>query len=123
MVSDPERSGLLRLSARERPAFWATFFGWGLDGFDYMLYTLVLATLITVFHLTDAQGGLLGTVTLAVSALGGIIAGTVSDRFGRVRTLAVAIVLYSVFTFLSGLATSYGMLLTFRAFEGLGFGG
>lgn len=123
MVSDPERTGLLRLTPRERPAFWATFMGWGLDGFDYMLYTLVLATLLTVFKLTDAQGGLLGTVTLAVSALGGVIAGTVADRVGRVRTLAAAIILYSVFTFLSGLATSYGMLLVFRGFEGLGFGG
>lgn len=118
-----QRTGLLSLTSDERPAFWATFFGWGLDGFDYMLYALVLSTLITVFHLSDAQGGLLGTFTLALSALGGIAAGTVSDRIGRVRTLAFAVLIYSVFTFLSGLATSFGMLLVFRALEGIGFGG
>jgi len=118
-----QRTGLLALTSDERPAFWATFFGWGLDGFDYMLYALVLGTLITVFKLSDTQGGLLGTFTLALSALGGIIAGTVSDRIGRVRTLAIAVLVYSVFTFLSGFATSFGTLLAFRALEGLGFGG
>ena len=30
---------------------------------------------------------------------------------------------YSVFTFLSGLASSYEMLLVFRVFQGIGFGG
>ena len=115
--------GFLPLETSERPTFWATFLGWGLDGFDYMMYALVLTVLIRVFHLTDAAGGLLGTTTLILSALGGILAGTVSDRVGRVRTLALAVVFYSVFTALSGIATSYPELLVFRALEGLGFGG
>ena len=88
-----------------------------------MIYTLVLGTLLTVFHLTNAQGGFLGTATLVFSALGGMTAGTVSDRIGRVRTLALAVVIYSVFTFLSGLSTSFSMLIVLRALEGLGFGG
>ena len=31
--------------------------------------------------------------------------------------------IYSLFTFLSGLASSYEMLLVFRVFQGIGFGG
>jgi MFS family permease len=122
-MASPSRRGILGLETNERPAFWATFAGWGLDGFDYMIYTLILVTLLKAFHLTPAQGGIIGSTTLFVSALGGIIAGTVSDRIGRVKTLAIAVVIYSLFTALSGIATSYGELLVFRAFEGLGFGG
>ncbi|MCF8567451.1 MFS transporter [Alicyclobacillus tolerans] len=117
------KRGVIGLTREERPAFLATFFGWGLDGFDYMIYTLVIVSLLKAFHLSTAQGGIIGSTTLFVSALGGIIAGTVSDKIGRVKTLAFAIIVYSVFTALSGLATSYGELLVFRAFEGLGFGG
>ncbi|MCF8567911.1 MFS transporter [Alicyclobacillus tolerans] len=118
-----EESGILGLGKAERPAFWATFLGWGLDGFDYMMYTLVIALIMRSLHLTTTQGGMIGTVTLFLSALGGIIAGTVSDRIGRVKALGLAVIVYSVFTFLSGIATSYPEMLVFRAFEGLGFGG
>ncbi|MCL8207161.1 MAG: MFS transporter [Actinomycetia bacterium] len=122
-IQESRPYGTLSLTAAERPAFWATFLGWALDGMDYMIYTLVLPALLVTFKLTTVQGGVLGSTTLLVSALGGIIAGTVSDRIGRVRTLAAAVVVYSVFTALSGLATSYSTLLVFRALEGLGFGG
>ncbi len=118
-----ENAGILPLTPDERPTFWATFFGWGLDGFDYMMYALVLSAIIRAFHLSDAAGGLLGTTTLILSALGGILAGTMADRMGRARTLALAVLIYSVFTALSGLATSYPALLVFRGLEGLGFGG
>ncbi|WP_207711721.1 MFS transporter [Sulfobacillus harzensis] len=116
-------NGILPLSAEERPTFWATFFGWGLDGFDYMMYALVLTAILGAFHLNDAEGGLLGTTTLILSALGGILAGTMADRMGRARTLALAVFIYSLFTALSGLATSYPEMLVFRGLEGLGFGG
>ncbi len=114
---------ILPVTPLERPAFWATFLGWGLDGFDYMMYTLVLAAVIGAFHLTDASAGFLGTATLVMSAVGGILAGTISDRVGRVKMLVFAVLVYSVFTALSGIATSYGEMLVFRGMEGLGFGG
>jgi MFS family permease len=55
--------------------------------------------------------------------LGGIVAGVLADRVGRVRTLMITVGTYAVFTVLCGFATSYPMLLTFRALQGLGFGG
>ena len=45
-----------------------------------------------------------------------------ADRIGRARTLMLSVAVYSVFTFLSGLATSYEMLMVFRVFQGIGFG-
>jgi MFS family permease len=103
--------------------FWATCMGWGLDGADYQMYSLVLPGIVAAFSLSTAQAGAIGTTTLVVSAVGGAFAGTVADRIGRVRTLALAVATFAVFTFLSGTATSYPELLVFRALEGLGFGG
>jgi MFS family permease len=118
-----ERVPPFNLERGHRPVFWATFLGWGLDGFDYMLYTLVLTPVAVAFGLSSGQAGLIGTVTLLFSAVGGVVAGALSDRVGRVRVLAVAVVVFSVFTALSGVATSYPELLVYRGFEGLGFGG
>ena len=45
-----------------------------------------------------------------------------ADRIGRARTLMLSVGIYSLFTFLSGIASSYEMLLVFRVFQGIGFG-
>src|SRR5207237_8733431 len=58
-----------------------------------------------------------------VSASGGWVAGYAADRFGRVRTLQIAILWVAVCTFLSGLAQNYEQLFAARALLGLGFGG
>lgn len=120
-VQAPE--GFLGIPRDRMSTFWATCMGWGLDGADYQIYALVLTGIVAAFGLSKAQAGAIGTTTLVVSAVGGALAGTVADRIGRVRTLALAIAIYAVFTFMSGLATSYPELLAFRALEGLGFGG
>lgn len=113
----------LNLTRNEVRVFWGTSFGWAMDAFDYLVYTLVIVYIMQTFHITAGQAGLVGSVSLLTSALGGILAGTLADRFGRVRMLSATIVVYSVFTALSGLAGSFEQLLLFRALEGLGFGG
>ena len=56
-------------------------------------------------------------------ATGGIIFGTMSDRFGRVRTMVVTLLLYSIFTGLSGLARTPEEFMIYRFIMGLGIGG
>jgi MFS family permease len=90
---------------------------------DVQLYTFVIPTLIAIWGITRAQAGMLGTAALLVSALGGWLAGWLADRYGRVRTLQVAILWFAVFTFLSGLAQNFEQLFAARALMGLGFGG
>ncbi len=104
-------------------AFWAAFLGWALDAFDYQMFSFTLTAIGATFLLTQAQSGLIATVTLVVSAFGGILAGMLADIIGRKKTLMWTVGVYAVFTFLSGLAPSYGFLLLFRALQGLGFGG
>lgn len=111
------------LTGRARHAFWASFLGWGLDAFDFMVFSFGLAAIAATFGLTAGQAGLIATATLVVSAAGGVLAGVLADRIGRVRTLMVTIGVYAVFTFLSGTAQSYEQLLVFRSLQGLGFGG
>ncbi len=111
------------LSGQALHAFWASSMGWALDAFDFLVFSFTLTAIAATFNLSAGSAGLIATVTLVVSAFGGIIAGTLADRIGRVRTLMVTIAVYAIFTFLSGLAPNYQSLLIFRAFQGLGFGG
>src|SRR5262249_44927139 len=97
--------------------------GWALDAMDVQLYSFAIPALIAVWGITRTQAGVLGTAALLVSAVGGWIAGWAADRFGRVRTLQLAILWFAVFTFLSGLAQNFEQLFAARGSMGLGFGG
>jgi MFS family permease len=90
---------------------------------DFQMYSFVIPTLIATWGITRGQAGVLGTAALLVSAVGGWLAGWCADRFGRVRTLQVAIIWFGVFTFLCGLTQNFHQLFAARAVLGLGFGG
>ncbi len=111
------------LTSKERSAFGACVGGWALDAMDVQMYSFVIPTLIATWGITRAQAGVLGTAALLASAVGGWVAGWVADRYGRVRTLQVAITWFAVFTFLSGVAQNYQQLFLVRALLGVGFGG
>ena len=117
-----ERSWFAELSVTEKRTFWASFGGFALDAMDILLYSFVIPTLITLWSMTRADAGLIATTALLVSAAGGWIGGILSDRFGRVVTLQVTILWFSLFTALSGLTNSFEQLLVVRGLQGLGFG-
>jgi MFS family permease len=94
-----------------------------MDAMDFMVFSFVIPTLLVLWKISTGEAGVLATVTLVVSALGGWIAGMLADRFGRVRILQLTILWFAVFTFLNGFADSFEMLFTTRALQGLGFGG
>ncbi len=106
-----------------RRSLVAASFGWMLDSFDVMLYAMVLAALMADLGMAKATAGLLGSLTLAASAIGGLVFGVLADRFGRRKALMASIVIYSVFTAACGFATGVVMLAVFRIFLGLGMGG
>jgi MFS family permease len=111
------------LTSRERRTMLACWAGWTLDGFDQQLYSYVVPTVIGVWGISKGTAGTIGTVTLLTSSLGGWFAGALADRFGRVRVLQIAIVWYSLFTFLCGFAQNFEQLFILRACHGIGFGG
>ena len=111
------------LTSGEKRTFWACFSGWALDAFDVQIFSFAIPAIVATFSITNADAGLIGTVTLLTSAFGGWLAGILADRFGRVRTLQITILWFAVFTFLCGFAQTYHQLLVSRALMGLGFGG
>jgi MFS family permease len=110
-------------SADARRALVAASLGWLLDAFDVMLYALVVTSVMADLAIDRPTAGLLGSLTLAASAVGGIVFGIVADRWGRTRALSLSILIYSVFTAACGLAQDVLQLAVFRLFLGIGMGG
>ncbi len=107
----------------QRRTLLAASLGWMLDAFDTMLYALVLTHIMRDLGMSKSTGGLLNTLTLLASGIGGVSFGFLADRIGRKRALMLSIVTYSVCSFASGLSTSILMLAVFRFILGLGMGG
>ena len=107
----------------QRNAFFAAYFGWVLDAFDFTILTFLLVDIQRSFTVNSALAGALGTVTLLFRVIGGISAGTAADRWGRKGALMFSILWYSVFAFAGGFSSSYLMLFTIRALFGIGMGG
>jgi SHS family lactate transporter-like MFS transporter len=104
-------------------AFWAVFLGWIVDSFDFNILALILIDIEKSFTIDRAAAGALGTVTLIMRLVGGTIAGTAADKWGRKLPLTLSILWFSLFAFLSGFAPSYAILFGIRALFGLGMGG
>ena len=112
---------------------WFVFFvasaAWCFDCLDQQLFILardnaVKALSPGVDSLT--QGKLSGwamSVFIAGWATGGLIFGAVGDRIGRAKTLAITVLIYSLFTGLSSFATDITQFMIYRALTGLGVGG
>jgi SHS family lactate transporter-like MFS transporter len=112
-----------QVSREQWRAYWAVFLGWIVDSFDFNILTFILIDIMNEFSVDRAAAGALGTVTLVMRLVGGSIAGTAADRWGRKLPLMLSVLWFSLFAFLSGFSTSYAMLFALRALFGLGMGG
>jgi len=100
-----------------------TWAGWVFDFYDLMLFSFLLVPIQRDLALSDDQLALLLGVSLAATAVGGLVFGWLADRVGRKLVLSATILTYSFGTFLCGLATGVPLLLLFRIVTGLGVGG
>src|SRR5690242_5501162 len=111
------------ISPAERKTLIAGGLGWMLDAMDVMLYSLVLAYLIREFSMSTSTAGLLNSLTLVASAIGGFLFGIIADRIGRTRALMASIFVYSIASAACGFSHSIPQLAAFRFLLGLGMGG
>jgi len=111
------------ISPAERKSLIAGGLGWMLDAMDVMLYSFVLAYLMTEFGMSKSTGGLLNSLTLIASAIGGLFFGVLADRLGRTRALMASILVYSISSAACGFSHSIRQLAAFRFLLGLGMGG
>ena len=126
MITNHQLPGTNRFGTLTRDqwrAFAATFLGWMFDGFDFTVLTFILIDIQKTFAIDAVLAGALGTVTLVMRLVGGVVAGAMADRWGRKLPLMLSILWLSTFAFLSGFSTSYAMLFTLRALFGIGMGG
>jgi len=114
---------LKQASPAQRHTLLAAALGWMLDAFDAMLYALVLTYVMRDLGMSKATSGLLNSLTLLASGIGGVLFGFLADRIGRKRALMLSILTYSICSFASGLSTTVLMLAAFRFVLGLGMGG
>jgi len=122
----------VRLTAQQITGFWAAWAGWMLDGMDSFIYALVLAPAMrellpkSGFAAGPEQVAFAGSLLFALFLVGwglSFIWGPVADRFGRTRTLAGTVLIYSVFTGAAALAGNVWELGIFRFLAGIGIGG
>ncbi len=129
MHAQPAREKLTQNQIR---GFWAAWGGWALDGMDSFIYALVMVPALR--ELLPRSGmpadagsvGYYGGLLFALFLVGwglSMLWGPVGDRFGRVKTLMLTILCYSIFTFAGAIATSVWQLAIFRLLAGVGIGG
>ncbi len=107
----------------QRRSLIAGGLGWMLDAMDVMLYSIVLAHLMRDLGMDKATAGLLNSLTLVASALGGLAFGFLADRVGRTRALMLSIAIYSLASGACGLSQTVVQLAFCRFILGLGMGG
>jgi predicted MFS family arabinose efflux permease len=112
--------------------FWATWTGWMLDAFDSAAYGLLLVSIWSDLlprggiEASKANIAIYGGIGFSVFVLGwafSIFWGWLADRIGRVRTMCITILSYSVFTALCGVVSGIGPFLVLRFLVGFGVGG
>jgi len=120
------------LTSDQWRGFFAAWGGWALDGMDSYIFALVLVPamreLLPRSGLQNdiASVGFYGGLLFALFLVGwgcAFLWGPIADKFGRVRTLMLTILWYSVFTFLSCLSANIWHLAAFRLLAGVGIGG
>ena len=97
--------------------------GWMFDAMDVGLLSFLLAALAADWHLTKGQLGWLASLNSIGMALGAVVFGMWADRIGRKNVFIITLLLFSVASGLSALATSLGVLMVLRFFIGMGLGG
>jgi MFS family permease len=122
----------INLTPNQVRGFWAAWGGLVLDGMDSFIYALVLVPAMrdllprSGMEPTIGNLGFYGSILFSVFLVGwgcAFLWGPIADRFGRVRALMLAILCYSLFTFLGCMAQNIWQLGLFRFLAGFGVGG
>ncbi len=96
---------------------------WFFDAMDVALISFVAAALAKEWLLKPQELGVLTAINSVGMALGAACAGILADRFGRKSVLLWTLLIFSVASGLSALATGFVMLLILRFIGGFGLGG
>ncbi len=93
------------------------------DGYDLFIYGVVLPVIMKEWGLTPLQAGALGSYALFGMMFGALLFGSLADKIGRKKGIAICFALFSVATIVNGFATSPTEFGICRFIAGLGCGG
>ncbi|HLV76603.1 MAG TPA: aromatic acid/H+ symport family MFS transporter [Marinobacter sp.] len=93
------------------------------DGYDLVIYGVVLPLLMEQWNLSPQVAGLMGSSALFGMMFGAMGFGMLSDRLGRKKTILICVVLFSLTTVINGMATNPWQFGVLRFIAGLGIGG
>lgn len=110
-------------NAKQRKLLVNAGISWLFDAMDIGMLSFIIAALAVSWNLGADQVGLLTAINSIGMAVGAALAGAMADRYGRKAILLGTLVLFSLATGVSALATSFFVLCVLRFFAGVGLGG
>ncbi|MGH3585679.1 MAG: MFS transporter [Pseudonocardia sp.] len=100
-----------------------SFLAYMFDAMEIILLSLALPAIREDMALGPAQAGLLATATLLGIGASSLVAGYVSDNFGRKKALIASLVVFGVCTAALAAVPSFALFLLLRFVAGFGLGG
>ncbi|MEW4369470.1 MFS transporter [Paenibacillus kandeliae] len=117
-----EKMELLR-NPKQRKLLFSAGFSWMFDAMEVGMISFIAAALAKSWQLSPQQIGYLTSINSVGMAVGAIAAGYLADRYGRKSILLWTLLIFSIASGLSALATGFGVLLLLRFIAGFGLGG
>ena len=109
-----DRTGLLVIAG--------VFVALVVDGMDLQILALALPSITKDLQLSGVRAGALSTYTLLGMGGGGVLAGWLADRVGRVRVVWWAVLIFSALTGAIAWCDTYWQIAVMRALSGFGIG-
>lgn len=123
LAGDTAKSGPARISrGMVAIGFTVLILSYMVNAMDRQVFPPLLPNIREEYGFSLEQGGLLATNFTLGMALAGLPAGYLLDRFRRRTVLLVSIVVYSVGTMATPLATGFADMTAYRVVSGLGEG-
>jgi AAHS family cis,cis-muconate transporter-like MFS transporter len=93
------------------------------DGMDLQMLSLALPSLLREMDLTTVEAGALSTYTFLGMGIGGVLAGRLADRVGRVRVTWWAVMAFTLCTGAIAFSRTYWQVAVLRFVSGFGIAG
>lgn len=108
---------------KQRKLLFSAGMSWLFDAMEVGMISFIVAALAKEWSLSPGQVGVLTSINSIGMAIGALLAGALADRFGRKAILMWTLLVFTIASGLSALATGFAVLCVLRLIAGIGLGG